>query len=80
MTNSIPPRGVLTDQLLDYLDGLAALDYLAVGDGSVNPAAGWDGTPGQGTFTPSLTVRTGVAEPSSGTASTNIAGSRRRLP
>ena len=63
MATSIPPRGVLTDQLLDYLDGLSALNYLAIGDGAVNPAAGWSGTPGQGIFMPSLTVRTGVAVP-----------------
>lgn len=63
MATSIPPRGVLTDQLLDYLDGLTELNYLAIGDGAVNPTAGWSGTPGQGVFMPSLTVRTGVAVP-----------------
>lgn len=66
MSNAVPERGLLTDALVTYL--LEHADVLAqglvVGDGDPPASAGWPGGQAQvAGFTPSVTVRTGPAQP-----------------
>lgn len=64
MSNVVPPRGVLTDQLIDWLEAQLAPKVL-VGDHSAPQEGGWDnqGEPNAGLFVPYVTVKTGPANP-----------------
>lgn len=66
MSHLVPERGRITDALIAYLRGHAAIGEfgLLIGDGDPPDEAGWPaGTPQEGAFVASSTVRTAPAVP-----------------
>lgn len=66
MSRDVPPRGRLTDALVDHLEAAPQLTTRGIlfGDGIEPPAAGWDSLePGVGKFVASVVLTTRTATP-----------------